>query len=413
MRHVHLFDPQLTGLGGHYFNHDFQLVRELRRRGLETFLYGRKSLSVDQCGDIPVVPVFSQDIFQESATDALVWPMENFSAGNQAFLADLNTLDAARFSASDLIYFPNLLQNQVHAVSIWLGQLPPERRPAVALMFRYLNHAMDYVQARQNKDLIALYYRFAVRQLIASHPRTLICADTTELANAYRQITGAPVLELPNPMDVSELLASAEKRPAQARPTVVYQGHTSPLRGFHFLPEIIERCAALKPRPRFIVQIQNRESALSMKLGPVLDYLEKRKGDDLQLVHGPLGQTEYFNLLASADVVLLPYTPTFYGHGSSGVFTEAASIGKVVVATAGTVPIRQGQQYRLGVVAAKAWEPGALAEAVSTALIRLPALRALSEAGAPRFRQENCASALWEKLLAAVAALPAPQAAAA
>src|SRR4051812_5201436 len=201
MRHVHIFDPQLTGIGGHYFNHDFQLVRELQRRGLAASLYGRRQRDVDQCSDIAVIPAFSHDIFRETATDGLVWPIENFTAVNQDFLADLSALDATRFSASDLVYFPNLLQNQVHAVSVWLGQLPPERRPAVALMFRYLNHAMDYVQARQNKEMIALYYRFAVRQLVAAHPRTVICADTTELTNAYRQITGIPVVELPNPMD--------------------------------------------------------------------------------------------------------------------------------------------------------------------------------------------------------------------
>ena len=32
MRHIHICDPQLLGLGGHYLNHDGQLIRELQRR---------------------------------------------------------------------------------------------------------------------------------------------------------------------------------------------------------------------------------------------------------------------------------------------------------------------------------------------------------------------------------------------
>lgn len=409
MRHVHLMDPQLTGIGGHYLAHDHQLLSELQRRGIGTTLYARKTREIERCGDAEIVSTFSNDIFQEAATDALVWPMENFHAGNQAFLADLSALDPARFSAEDLIYFPNILQNQVHAVALWLARLPADRRPAVALMFRYLNHAMDYVQSRQNKDMIAIYYRYAVRQLIATHPRTLICADTTELTNTYRQITSAPVLELPNPMDVSALLANTAPRPADGRPTIVYQGHTSPLRGFHFLPEIIERCSKLTPRPRFVVQVQNRDSALSMKMGPVLQRLESKQGEHLRLINGPLQQPDYLNLLNEADIVLLPYSPTFYGHGSSGVFTEAASIGKVVIATIGTVPVRQGKDYQLGVIAATHWTAPAMAEAVAIALQRLPALQQQAAAAAPRYRTDNCAHAFWKKLLNAVTALPAMQ----
>lgn len=405
MRHVHILDPQLSGVGGHYLAHDFQLVRELQSRGIPTFLYGRKQAAVTQCGDSAVTPVFSHDIFREACSDPLVWAMENFTTVNQDFLADLLALDSSRFSADDLVYFPNLLQNQVQAIALWLKGLPVDRRPTVALMFRYLNHAMDYVQARQNKELIVLLYRYAVKQLVSAHPRTLICADTLELANAYKQITGVPVLELPNPMDVSALM-EAETAKTGDRPVVVYQGHTSPLRGFHFLPEIIERCAGLNPRPKFVIQVQNRENASGIGLGPVVARLDQMQGPDVELLNGPLPQPDYLRLLARADVVLLPYSPTFYGAGSSGVFTEAASAGKVVVVSNGTVPARQGRDYQLGVVAAEKWTPQAMAAAVASALQRLPGLRQQAEAGAPKYRADNCSKALWDKLLAAAAALP-------
>jgi glycosyltransferase involved in cell wall biosynthesis len=411
MRHVHILDPQLSGVCGHYLSHDAQLLTDLDRRGIPALLYGRKQGTVEQCGSSAVSPVFSHDIFRESCSDALVWPMENFNAINQEFLADLTALDPSRFSASDLVYFPNILQNQIQAVAVWLAQLPPERRPAVALMFRYLNHAMDYVQTRQNKELIALLYRYAARNLVATHPRTVICADTAELANAYKQITGLPVLELPNPMDVSAFLAVPPAPKPSQRPVVVYQGHTSGLRGFHFLPEIIERCANLKPRPRFVVQVQNRDDCV-MGLRPFVAKLDSLQGDNLELLNGHLSQTDYLQLLGRADIVLLPYSPMYYGCGSSGVFSEAASIGKVVVVSGGTVPARQGRDYQLGVVAAEKWTPESMAAAVALALQRLPALRQQAETAASRYRQDNCAKALWDKLLAAAEALPTARSAA-
>ncbi len=403
LRHVHLMDPQLTSIGGHYFSHDAQLLAEVRRRGLPVSLYGRRTLTIESCADCTVRPTFTHDIFHEVARDPVVWPMENFQALNRAFLADLQQLPATDFSRDDLIYFPNLLQNQVLAIADWLSGLSEAHRPTVALMFRYLNHAMDYVQARANKDMIALYYRHAVQHLLQVHPRTLICADTLELAKAYRQITSAPVLELPNPMDVSALLETKSTAPSDGRPVVVYQGHTSPLRGFHFLPEIIQRCRGLNPRPRFVIQLQNRDKGQQSGLGPVITQLEALRGAEVELIEGPLPQAEYLALLARADIVLLPYTPTFYGHGSSGVFTEAASVGKVVVACKGTVPVRQGTDYKLGTVGADQWTPASMSAAVAFALQRLPQLRAAAQAGAGKFRQDNCARALWDQLFTAAA----------
>ena len=408
MRHVHLCDPQLQNAGGHYLNHDAQLVRELQQRGLPVTIYARRGCTVT-CEGLTPEPVFSHDIFQEAASDPQVWAIENFNTINQAFLADLLQISPERFSSDDLVYFPNLLQNQMHAVAMWLGRLPPERRPTVAIMLRYLNHAMDYVQARANKELIALYYRYAARALYSVQPRTIICADTRELALAYQKIMAVPVLELPNPMDVSALLTDSATRAPSARPTIVYQGHTSPLRGLHFLPEIIEHCAKLQPRPRFVIQVQSREAALSSQLGPALERLDRLAGDDVRIVNGVLSPTEYFSLLGEADIVLLPYSPTFYGHGSSGVFTEAASLGKVIVVSPGTVPARQGREFNLGVVTAEKWTPAAMAAAVAATLRDLPALQTRATAAAPKFRTEQCAKILWQKLFAAVQTVSKPR----
>ena len=283
--------------------------------------------------------------------------------------------------------------------------MPAERRPAVGIMLRYLNHAMDYVQTRANKDLIALYYRFAAQRLLVVQPRTLICADTRELADAYTNIIGLPVLELPNPMDVSMLITEsfhAQTHADKTAPLIVYQGHTSPLRGFHFLPEIIERCTQLSPPPRFLIQIQNPENTKSMGLCDTVKRLERLKGPNVELVYGALDVQPYYDMLGRADIILLPYSPSFYGHGSSGGFTEAASVGKVVVVSPGTVPARQGKEFDLGVVTANKWEPASMAEAVAQALRNLPLLQTKAKGGAPAYRAEQCAAVLWDRVFAAL-----------
>src|SRR5579871_1675825 len=102
VRSVHILDPQLLGAGGHYLTHDGQLVRELKRRGVPVALYGRQGGNLVCEGLVPL-PVFSSDIFKETAIDPLVWPIGNFHTVNQEFLNDLLRIDTTRFVADDLL----------------------------------------------------------------------------------------------------------------------------------------------------------------------------------------------------------------------------------------------------------------------------------------------------------------------
>ena len=78
---IHLCDPQLSGNGGHYLNHDAQLARDLLRRGYHVKIYGRADCRL-RCEGLEPLPVFSWDIFNETGSDAEIWAIENFHALN-------------------------------------------------------------------------------------------------------------------------------------------------------------------------------------------------------------------------------------------------------------------------------------------------------------------------------------------
>lgn len=411
MRHLHYFDPQLVDLNGHYHTYCEQVVQEMKRRNVPVTVYARKGCQVT-CGGQRPEQVFSHDIFAEMCRDDQTWAMENFYNANTAFMLDLCRVSPERFSADDVLFFPSLIQDQMHGIANWLGRLPEARRPAVVALLRYLNHKMDYVQKRPNHDLVPLYYRFAARALRAVQPRLLLATDTTEMAVAYREITGLPVTELTIAMEPPPSLGTSPTRAADGRPLVAFQGHTSHFKGFHLLPEIVERCLALKPKPRFAVQVQNRQAAIKAGLSSSVDRMGRLAGADVRLLNGSLSTAAYYQLLHEADIVLLPYSPEFYGHCSSGIFAEAVAMGKVVVVPSGTVSARQAKEYSAGVVCASEFTAPALANAVGTALARLPELRAQAEVAAPKFRREQSVQAFWDRALAGLETAGVPSGAA-
>ncbi len=398
MRQLHILDPQLVDYRGHYFNYCAQAVREVRRRGVPVSIYARKTCQV-ACEGLRPEPIFSHDIFAEVGRDPEVWALENFHAVNQAFAADLSRIPVDRLSAEDLLFFPTLQQNQLYAIALWLGRIPAARRPAVAVLLRYLTPAMEYIKNRANRDLIAHLYRYAALSLVAAQPRTLFCTDTREMADAFHAMLGQPVLELPVAMEPLE--TPPEPSVAGNRPTVVYLGHVSPLKGFHLLPEIIAHCSRRSPRPRFIVQVQSRADAI---FAPVCQWLDGQPPADVRVVEGALSPEHYHRLLAEADIVLLPYSPSYYGHCSSGVFAEAAALGKVVVVPANTVAARQGREFGLGVSTAETWTGAALAGALERALRDLGRLQAQARGAAAAFRADQSVQSFWTQLLAQVPA---------
>ncbi len=57
----------------------------------------------------------------------------------------------------------------------------------------------------------------------------------------------------------------------------------------------------------------------------------------MRLITRPLSDAEYLGALKETDVLLAPYHADRYGDRTSGIFCEAMTAGKPLVATEGTL----------------------------------------------------------------------------
>jgi hypothetical protein len=78
--------------------------------------------------------------------------------------------------------------------------------------------------------------------------------------------------------------------------------------------------------------------------------------------------------LQAADIVLLLYLPSHYSFASSGVFTEAAALGKVLVVTAGTTLETSVKDFELGAVVVPEFTLDSCVAAVKSAIVNFPEL---------------------------------------
>jgi hypothetical protein len=81
--------------------------------------------------------------------------------------------------------------------------------------------------------------------------------------------------------------------------------------------------------------------------------------------------------------------PAYYYFGSSGVFTEAAALGKVVVITAGTTMENMVNEHGLSAVIAKEYTAEAFVAAVKSAIVNYPELDRKASASHVAYAREN------------------------
>ncbi len=217
--------------------------------------------------------------------------------------------------------------------------------------------------------------------------RLALFADTEELAAQYAALLGQPVLPVPVPVMVPPMAARA----LGPRPHVVFAGGARLEKGYHHLPAAI---AATTGRAYFTVHSGRVDLTADPLVQRAHRELRGLSGDGLRLIEQPLETAEYAALLASADLLLLPYDPSRYGARSSGIVAEAFALGIPAVVPAGCWMERAAGPDRAVVIG-----PEGVTAALEAALDDLPKLRAAARAEAPAWRKRHNADALLTSLL--------------
>ncbi len=212
-------------------------------------------------------------------------------------------------------------------------------------------------------------------------------ADTESLAAQFAALSGQKVRPVPLPVEMPPL---PPPRPLPALPHVVFAGGARAEKGFSQLPEAI---AVVAGRARFTVQ----SGPVGADADPLVQRAQRqlRARPDVTLVEQALEPAEYAALMASADLLLLPYDGGIYGARSSGILAEALALGLPAV-----VPDGCWMAEAAGPGRAVFIPPGAApGPSLATALDRLPELTESARWEAPAWRAKHNPDALLQALL--------------
>ena len=396
---LHIIDGGLLEPAGHYYTQDFSIANECRRRGIPVKIYCRNGAKLGN-PEITTIDIFRFDIFVESSNQNSEFGVyENYFLVNRAFYEDLCLISVENFSSEDLIYFPTITQNQIEAISDWIISIPLNQRPRVAITLRVLNSQVYYNVDRGYSKAIDFLYRHALLKLIERHPSTHLFTDTTALATSYRMISGITVINLPIPQIEFNQENILIKSQYKNKLSILYIGNISNYRGFRFIPSIIESVLSEFPDVEFVIQVKADPSSDDARtMTAISDAFSKK----VRFIFGNLSPSEYLRTMKDADIVLLPYLPSYYCFGSSGVFTEAAALAKVLVITKGTTMETTSNEYNLGAVISEEYTADAFSVSLKEAVRNFEVLDKKAKDSYISFAQANSPEGFVERMLGSI-----------
>lgn len=396
-RRVLIVASGLKGVVGHNFTYTRAVESALRHAGFEVAVWGHKHMPPALARELGYDPVFSHGSYDFAPGNGPWADLLYLYAQSLIYAHELRSRAGGR--SWDLVFCHTVGDmelvgwNRFVAGARFDGRLAIVQRttPGFSTQSRLKLRFHPYWRIRPR-------YLVALRRRLAE--RFTLLTDSEPLSIDYSSVYRHPVASLPIPLDETLLEAAAATPPRPGGPPRVgYLGDSRDGKGFELLPALIQTRLAGAGSEVFVVQCACNDFATSASPAlAAMEDLAARVPSRVRLVSGVLSTEEYLSLLASLDLVLLPYTHPFFREGTSNVFAESMAFAKPVLVPAGTWMAAELARSGAG-LSYEPGDPGALADRLGQLLAERATHVERATAFAPEWRRQHNAAALVTRLL--------------
>jgi hypothetical protein len=373
-----IVELDLAELSSHFFNQILGFKQAAEQLGLTPHVFLPSQINPSLAEALGGRAMIDLDVDQRKQLD---FPLDVFAEADRLLRPLWRAIEEMAVSNSDIIVITSARPTVIYSLGAWLGNLAPERRPAVFIRFldhSYLNPGtMDYSDH-------SWQYRFASRDLSlrAGQERVFFTTNNDTLVTPLSGLCLRRVFHMPLPKYYGELAHP----PADRRFTAIYV-HLNRRSGAMVeqieptLHQILDRFPDLRIRLKYCLNALNGGKAAT--LGPDL------AGRGVELIASEQSHADYIRTIAHSDIVLLPHESSEYELIASGVFAESAALGKVIVYPGNTWMADQVAKGHATGVSFDGLAQANVCAAVFEAVERLPELANSATQQSKAFRQQN------------------------
>jgi|SRR5579862_5191014 len=253
-------------------------------------------------------------------------------------LALLKSLDP---NPDDIVFIPTLEHAEMLSLLNCFQTLKAASLPSYHLVFRrnlYEGREPDY--PRQDQHLSPIRNAFLEFHTLGAAQRVFFYTDSEELTRQYNRLNVFQFRTCPIPHTYPPQPETTQQEPRQ----ITYLGDARSEKGYHHLPALVGdlwQDWAETGRVKFAFQSNYNVSPGEAEAVVARCQLGAYPPERVRLLTESLSPNEYRELLATAQVMILPYHRDHYYARSSGVLIEALAAGVPVVVPAASWLWRQ------------------------------------------------------------------------
>jgi hypothetical protein len=290
----------------------------------------------------------------------------------------------------DIVYYPTASFNQLAALAILIEKLP--KLKSVKYIFNFVIQDF-YVKGRVEFNQNSSFYRMAANRIKRnlSCAQTLMTANGKEMASAVSFMLNMKVYQYPMPKNYPEILFSKSvDENKNNRPLIgVFGSMYGPQKGLHLLPKLVGLIHGVD----WLIQ---EPSSQKKSLWGGAEEIIRSFGNVQYIAHG-LEVDDYYNNFKSVDIVLTPYMIRKDKIQSSGIVSEAAASGKVIVSPANAWVNEHIQTGSIIGCVYFDWTVESIRESVQVAVDNLNSLKQKASLVASDWRYKQSADAYLSK----------------
>lgn len=260
-----------------------------------------------------------------------------------------NTLNNLQVTPDDHIFIHTLGIEQLEELLYLLQNQNLAQIPKYHIMLRR-DIDDSLVQNAQGIGIKACLNQFYQCQFFPSKVR--FYTDTPQLVDRYNSLSPIELIEIPVPFRQEKLSQNLLTKKANQPLHLVYLGDARIEKGYLHLPNIVKdlwKDYLVTKKLRITIQSNfninsGEKGILSSRL-----TLEQYPESMVKIIKNAMTTEEYYQLLMSADLLVIPYDNQSYRHRTSGVLTESLAAGKPVIVPANTWLASQIDDTRGGI----------------------------------------------------------------
>lgn len=333
-----LVDPLLKDFAHHHFNYDMAIVRAARGRGMKARLLVDRAAKDEVVGALQAEPVLHSLAYEPTRFGLLnalrIGPAFQFLHAVFWRFLDLRKHLSPMVTRNTLVFVPTCDARNLAAWILWCTCQSAASSPVVFLMLRF-------PCVRKDDDplsgAVRAGYALSLKclPLLDAVERIKLCTDSRLLAKQYGELTTRHIAILPIPhtegFDADQTADPQRQEPAAS--VVVALGDARKEKGFDILVDAIINAASSTLGQELVFKVHCPVHATHREMQRHVNRLSKLALGNVHLIPDFLAAQEYYSLLDSADIVVMPYRQESYACRTSGPLIEAMAAGKIVIGT--------------------------------------------------------------------------------